>query len=171
MKILQITESMAYTTTTIHRDSSSSSESENSYSTLREDSFSMCDSSLNQDDNSCINPFGSFKQKGPLPYSLFNDSSSFSSSPAIHRSTSKLENSTHIYMNLIDESSCSDFSLEPVCQEPRSLGDGKEASVVNHHQSLSTPSRKHIAKNLKKLGKFLHGSSAQSFTMKTLAVL
>ena len=164
---------MANTTITIRDDSASSDESRYSYSILGETSFSTCDSAFKENDKSRLNPFDSFRQNGPLPYSLFNDSSSFSSSPVIHRSTSKLENSTHIYMNLMDQSTCSDcvFSNEPVPQEPRSVGDGKEATLVKHIHSISTPSRRHIAKNLKKLGKFLHGSSAQTFTLKTLAVL
>lgn len=98
-------------------------------------SFSTCDSTT----ESCyspINPFGSFRHTGVLPYSLFEDSSSFSCS---HVNDSTLQNSTHIYMNLMDQT---DYSMvkttkfwnsladEDTTLSPRPACDGKEDSTL-----------------------------------------
>lgn len=71
-------------------------------------SFSSCDSTLGPL-SSPSNPFGSFKHTGALPYSMFEDSSSFSCSrvnnteiSAAESSDCTLQNSTHIYMNLMN---------------------------------------------------------------------
>ena len=160
-------------------DSAFSSDDASSCSSLPEGSLCLSDSAV---DTVNMNPFGSFRHQGPLPYSIFNDSSSFSSSPASQRTSmrSRFEDSTHIYINLLDKTNSSlpeTTSTSPHRQGnelgPRIPGDGKEDTfrqVVTKHM-LSTPSRRHIAKNLKKIGKFLHGASTQSFKMQTLAVL
>ena len=73
----------------------------------------LCDLSFSSfgSDMSGVNPFGSFKHSGALPYSLFENSSSFGTSPSITRTISVmdtddniLQDSTHIYINLIDRS-------------------------------------------------------------------
>ena len=73
----------------------------------------LCDLSFSSfgSDMSGVNPFGSFKHSGALPYSLFENSSSFGMSPSITRTISimdtddnTLQNSTHIYINLMDRS-------------------------------------------------------------------
>jgi len=96
------------------RDSAFSSEG------TRESSCScdscLCDLSFSSfgSDMSGVNPFGSFKHSGALPYSLFENSDSFGMSPCSTRTCSVMESndntlqdSTHIYINLIDRSEVS----------------------------------------------------------------
>lgn len=70
---------------------------------------SSCDSIL----GSPINPFGSFKHTGALPYSMFEDSSSFSCSRVNYTEITEdssdctFQNSTHIYINLVDRTATS----------------------------------------------------------------
>ena len=78
----------------------------------------ICESSFHSEDSAVAstskcpcNPFGSFRHSGPLPYSVFEATSSFSSSPrraSVNMSSSSFEDSTHIYMNLLDRS---DYSM------------------------------------------------------------
>lgn len=229
-------------------DSAFSSE-DNSHSSCSSDScicessFGTADSAVASQNDSAVNPFGSFRHNGPLPYSVFEDSSSFSSSPVSQRTSpishnSSFEDSTHIYINLLDRSDCSMAKTTRFWStscESRPACDGKEDSIYSmgsllqsdmntpnsehhdveskvntwlHHStfsdcsehilvhtseatidsdattfmhgpvakrsiahSLTTPRRRRIAKNLKQFGKFLHGTSAQRFKLKTLAVI
>ena len=165
-------------------DSAFSCDDDSSYGSLPEGSFGLTDSALDAVSNVTRNPFESFRHQGPLPHSVFDDSSSFASSPMSQRTSSKcsLENSTHIYINVLDQTSilqdatdhCKDSGLGP-----RTAGDGKEDSnhqcqgITDHllAYGLPTPKRRNIAKNLKKIGKFLHGKTTHNFEVETLAVL
>lgn len=103
-------------------------------------SFSTCDS----DTESCfspINPFGSFRHTGVLPYSLFEDSSSFSCSNVNQTSTDCSQNSTHIYINLLDQTNRSIVKttkfwtsladeFEDTILSARSACDGKEDTTL-----------------------------------------
>lgn len=102
-------------------------------------SFSSCES----DSESCqsaINPFGSFRHSGALPYSVFEDSSSFSCSRVDDTMSTEenatFQNSTHIYINTLERTDCDavkttkfwtweheEHSLRPDC-------DGQEYSIV-----------------------------------------
>ena len=149
---------------------------------------STCDSPLN--------PFGSFRHVGPLPFSMFEDSSSFSSSPLRETSCSRLdssaENSTHIYMNMLDPSEYEAEIVNSSFFETRTPCDGKDTTLPedsenpksdsttsgmrplkpsNAAYTLSTPNRRLIAKKLKKLGRCMHGTPTHcEMKFKTLAV-
>lgn len=82
----------------------------------------LCDLSFSSfgSDMSGVNPFGSFKHSGALPYSLFENSASFGMSPRSIRTCSAmdtdddtLQDSTHIYINLIDRSGISMVKTTP----------------------------------------------------------
>lgn len=82
----------------------------------------LCDLSFSSfgSDLSGVNPFGSFKHSGALPYSLFENSASFGMSPSSTRTCSvmdtddnTLQDSTHMYINLIDRSGISMVKTTP----------------------------------------------------------
>ena len=165
---------------------SSSSCCEQSFSSIDSDDLGTCDP---------VNPFGSFRHKGPLPYSMFEDSSSFSSSPRSHKRSvyndsssgqSSLEDSTHIYINLLDRSDHSivkttQFWSRSQCPDESYLSpshptiDSEPLQEPVVHQAITyamTPNKRRcIAKKLKKVGQLLHNVRNHNLNFKTLAVV
>lgn len=106
-------------------------------------SFSSCDSEA-ESLPSAVNPFGSFRHSGALPYSLFEDSSSFSCSRIDETIISAeegdtLQNSTHIYINTLDQTDCglvkstkywSVTQEESILLKSRPECEGKECSIA-----------------------------------------
>ena len=164
------------------------------------DSPSSCEQSFRSIDSDDlgsfdpVNPFGSFRHKGPLPCSMFEDSSSFSSSLSHKRSVyndsssgqSSLEDSTHIYINLLDRtdhsivkttqfwtrSQCLDESYMRPSQPTLDSEPLQEPAI---HQAITyamTPNtRRCIAKKLKKVGQLLHNVRNHNLSLRTLAVV
>ena len=120
------------------------------------------------------NPFGSFRHEGPLPYSMFEDSSSFSCTPTkqksycrqslVNHSNSTINvssNSTHIYINALDET-----------DNRITHSDGQTKSTLVSAPHAITPNRKRfITKNLKKMGQVLHNVRDHKLQLKTLAFI
>lgn len=156
-----------------------------------------CSAFLNSSisDEPVCNPFGSFRHSGPLSYSLFEDPSSFSHSPSRESSSMQIcssdhEDSTHIYMNMLEES---EICVEKVSFESlkyRSPPDGKEDSLlcssdeakrtapqnkpICHHPvscRLSSTKRRLLAKKMKQMRKILQDTDKQNSSLKLLAIL
>jgi hypothetical protein len=161
-------------------------------SSTPENSFSIVDSVMTRCDDTVYNPFGSFRHSGPLSHSIFDDSSSFSHSPvrnisSIERCSNQHENSTHIYMNMMEESEMFDNEMNI---ESRTAPDGKEDSLLcsidetkGTEQSnkrvcspptscrLSSTKRRLLAKQMKQMRKILQNADKKNTCLKLLAVV
>ena len=141
------------------------------------------------------NPFGSFRQQGDFPSAVFGYSVSFSSDTS-SCSNYNMNNSTHIYINLLN----SDTDLNTTLG-PRQPGDGQESTPANedylsetqeycqahdslnkvqtwldgqHHTKpigMSSPTVLKLKRNLKKVGKALHAGGCKTSALTTLAIL
>lgn len=114
------------------------------------------------------NPFSSFRHSGPLPYSLFEDSSSFSCSPCIRRHSTMHESdvfddSTHIYMNLID---ASETNIVGNLTRRESFCDGKEELLLQGPEYVNAPCDLDITYKVKS---WLEHTFAESFALESAA--
>ena len=172
----------------------------NSYESFVSEDNTSVRSSCSDVISSVNNPFGSFRQNGDFPSSVFGYYVSFSSDTSTCLDHS-MNNSTHIYMNLLDAEADLNSTLGP-----RLSGDGKESTPVResyssqthrlhehtaccvhdthskvstwldgHHSTklldMSSPQLSKLKKNLKKVAMALHRTKSKQTTLTTLAVL